>query len=70
MRVELRRLTPAAEEGWTTMFAVAAETTDSWILAGGQMMFLLAVELGAERVRPTEDIDGIVNVRIRPDGME
>lgn len=68
MTVELRRLTPAAEEGWATLFALADETTESWVLVGGQMMYVLAVELGAERVRPTEDIDVVVNVRVRPNG--
>lgn len=70
MTVELRQLTPAAEEGWATLFAPAKETTEGWILVGGQMMFVLAVEHGAERIRPTEDIDGVVNLRVRPDGTE
>ena len=34
------------------------------------MMFVLAVEHRAERVRPTEDIDVVVNLRVRPDGIE
>jgi len=68
--VELRRLTPAAEEGWATLFALAEETTAGWILVGGQMMFVLAVEFGAERSRPTEDIDVVVDVRARPDGTQ
>jgi len=68
--VELRQLTPAAEEGWATLFALAEETTEEWVLVGGQMMFVLAVEHGAERIRPTEDIDIGVNLRVRPDGIE
>ena len=70
MTVELRRLTPAAEEGWATLFALAEETTEEWILVGCQMMFVLALEHRAERVRPTEDIDVVVNLRVRPDGIE
>ena len=70
MTVELRQLTPAAEEGWATLFALAEESTDEWLLVGGQMMFVLAVEHGAERVRPTEDIDVVVNLRVRPNGTQ
>jgi hypothetical protein len=68
--VELRRLTPAAEEGWVTLFDLARETTKEWVLVGGQMMLAPAVEHGAERIRPTEDIDIVVNLRVRPDGTE
>lgn len=70
MTVELRQLTPPAHEGWATLFALAEETTEEWILVGGQMIFVLAVELGAERFRPTEDIDVVVNTRVRPDGTQ
>ena len=70
MTVELRQLTPAAEEGWATLFALADETTKEWMLVGGQMVFVLAVEHGAERIRPTEDIDVVVNLRVRPGGTE
>jgi hypothetical protein len=47
---------------------LAEETTEGWILFGGQMVFVLAVEHRAERIRPTEDIDVVVNLRVRPDG--
>lgn len=70
MTIELRYLTPAAEEGWGTLFDLAQVGTDSWLLVGGQMMLVLAVQHNAERIRPTEDIDVVVNLRVQPDGTE
>ena len=52
MTVELRQLTPAAEEGWATLFALADETTKEWMLVGGQMVFVLAVERGRSGSAP------------------
>lgn len=69
--IHLDQLTPAAEEGWWTLFALAAVDTDSWMLVGGQMMHVLASELGvSEAVRPTDDVDVVVNVRVKPGGTE
>ena len=45
-------------------------STESWVLVGGQMMLVLAVEFRAERVRPIGDIDVVVNVRVRRDGSQ
>jgi hypothetical protein len=69
--IRLDHLTPAAEEGWWTLFSLADVRTDTWVLIGGQMMQLLAAELGLyDRVRPTDDVDVVVNVRIQPGGTE
>lgn len=68
MTVELTDLTPVAEEAWWVVFDLAEQLRDGWVLVGGQMVQLLAAEHGAaERVRPTEDVDVIVDVRARPD---
>jgi hypothetical protein len=61
--IELVELTPAAEEGWWTLFDLAEANTSDWLLIGGQMMFLLAVEHGASLPRATDDVDVVVNVR-------
>lgn len=68
--IELQNMTPAAREGWAVLFALAEEDDRSWLLIGGQMMHLLAVELGAAIIRPTDDVDVVVNVRTRPAGTE
>jgi hypothetical protein len=66
----LRDLTPAAEQGWGTLFELAETDADSWLLIGGQMMYLLAAENGAALPRPTDDVDVVVDVRTRPNGTE
>lgn len=68
MTIQLRYLTPAAKEGWDTLFDLAIEDSESWLLVGGQMVLVLAIEQGAEFIRPTEDIDVVVNLRVRPMG--
>lgn len=68
--IELSDLTPAAGEGWALLFELAEEDDRSWVLIGGQMMHLLAVELNAAFIRPTDDVDVVVNVRTRQWGTE
>ena len=68
--IELSDLTPAAGEGWALLFELAEEDDRSWVLIGGQMMHLLAVELNATFIRPTDDVDVVVDVRTRRSGTE
>lgn len=71
MTLELRRLTPAAYDGWKTLFDLAKADPDGWVLVGGQMMQLLAAEYGVtERVRPSDDFDVVMNLRVRPSGTK
>jgi hypothetical protein len=66
--IELRDLLPAAEQGWLTLCEITEETDSDWVLVGGQMIFLLAEEHGAQLPRPTDDMDIVVDVRARPGG--
>jgi hypothetical protein len=66
----LDQLTPAAEEGWHLLFDLAEVDTWSWMLVGGQLVYLLAAEHGTELPRPTDDIDVVIDVRARPGGTE
>lgn len=67
--IRLDVLTPAAEQGWGMLFDLAESDLDSWLLVGGQMMQLLAAEHGVGgAVRPTDDVDVVVDVRSRPGG--
>lgn len=68
--IELSGLTPAAEEGWWTLFDLAEANAADRLLVGGQMMFLLAVEHDASLPRATDDVDVVVNVRTMPAGTE
>lgn len=68
MIIELEGLAPAAEEGWATLFDLNEVDSTSCLLVGGQMMQLLSVEHAAPVVRPTDDVDVVVDVRTRPQG--
>ncbi len=69
--IHLHGLTPAAEEGWWLLFDLGKVDSESWVLFGGQMMQVLGAEHGvAEMVRPTDDVDVVVDVRMRPRGTE
>lgn len=71
MTIELHELSPAAAQGWMVLFELAVEDVDTWILVGGQMVYLLAAEHdAADRARRTEDMDVVVNVRDRQNGTE
>lgn len=66
----LDRLTPAAEEGWHLLFDLADIDTRSWMLVGGQLIYLLAAENGTGLPRATDDVDVVIDVRARPGGTE
>lgn len=69
--IRLDRLTPAAEEGWWILFELADVDIESWTLIGGQMMHVLAAEHEvSETVRPTDDVDIVMDVRVKPGGTE
>jgi hypothetical protein len=64
----LMDLVPAAEQGWLTLFELAQENDSDWLLVGGQMVYLLALEHGTHLPRATVDMDVVINVRTRPGG--
>ena len=68
MIIDLEGLAPAAEQGWATLFDLNEVDSTSCFLVGGQMMHLLSVEHAAPVVRPTDDVDVVVDVRTRPQG--
>lgn len=71
MTIEFHELSPAAAQGWMVLFELAVEDVDTWVLVGGQMVYLLAVEHdAADRARRTEDMDVVVDVRARRNGTE
>lgn len=71
MAIHLDHLIPGAWESWVLLFALASDIEDGWTIVGGQMVQVLAAEYGAaELVRPTEDVDVLVDVRTHRDGTE
>ncbi len=68
MTVDLGRLTPAAFEAWQVIFELHDSFGDHWVLVGGQMVALHAASLGVpDGIRPTDDVDVLVDVRARRD---
>lgn len=71
MSIVLTDLPPAAFEAWTVVFDLAEDFAAGWVVVGGQMVQLHAAELGArEGIRPTDDVDVIVDTRSDPAGTE
>ena len=56
-------------ESWAALVELALAFGDNWLLVGGQMVFLHEVERGATDVRPTDDIDVVVDLRAEPAGL-
>lgn len=67
-RVVLDQLTPTAEAGWVLLLELGEVAGNDWLLLGGQMMYLLAVETSVALPRPTVDVDVVIDVRARPQG--
>lgn len=68
--IELRALLPAAEQGWLLLLELDTANRDAWVLIGGQMVFVLAIENGTQLPRATADMDVVVDVRLFQGGTE
>jgi len=56
-------------ESWAALVELAPALEVNWLLVGGQMVFLHEVERGANEVRPTDDVDVVVDLRAEPEGL-
>ena len=56
-------------ESWAALVELAPAFGDNWLLVGGQMVFLHELERKATDVRPTDDIDVVVDLRAEPAGL-
>jgi hypothetical protein len=61
--VVLNGMTTAQEESWRVLLDLYRDFPGGWCLIGGQMVWLLALELGVEPIRVTEDFDVVVDIR-------
>jgi len=57
-------------KSWIALVELAPAFGDNWILVGGQMVFLHEVERQTTDVRPTDDVDVVVNLRAEPMGLD
>lgn len=65
MTVVLTDMPPAQEQAWLLLLRLA-DTKHPWVLIGGQLLHLLAIEHGAPLPRATLDADILVDVRATP----
>jgi len=49
--------------------ALAPSLGRNWLLVGGQMVFLHEVERNAPELRPTDDVDVVVDLRVEPTSL-
>lgn len=72
MAEQLVRLPPlmgGQADSWAALVELAPAFGDNWLLVGGQMVFLHATERGVSDVRPTDDVDVVVDLRAEPAGL-
>ena len=64
--VRLPPLVGGQAESWRALIEIAPQLGRNWLLIGGQMVFLHEVERESTDIRPTNDIDLVVDLRIDP----
>jgi hypothetical protein len=62
-------MSPAQHQGWRVLLDLAKVFSPGWCLVGGQMVWLLAAEHGADPPRATDDVDLVVDIRAEPTGI-
>jgi len=67
--VRLPPLTGGQAESWRALIEIAARLGQHWLLIGGQMVFLHEIERESSDVRPTNDIDLVVDLRVEPSAL-
>jgi hypothetical protein len=67
--VRLPPLLGRQDESWRALVEIATQLGRHWLLVGGQMVFLHEVERQASETRPTDDVDVVVDLRVRPGGL-
>jgi hypothetical protein len=55
---------------WSALLDLVDRYSDDWCLIGGQMVFLHALEAGAQPPRLSRDLDVIVDARVRPSALQ
>lgn len=68
--VRLPPLGGGQADSWAALIELAPAFGENWILVGGQMVFLHEVERQATDVRPTDDLDLVVDLRAEPVAAE
>lgn len=67
--VSLPAMVGGQRASWTALIELSSVPGSNWTLAGGQLVFLHQIERGASDVRPTDDVDVVVDIRVEPLGL-
>jgi len=54
---------------WEALVELAPAFGENWLLIGGQLVFLHEIERKVTDVRPTDDVDLVVDLRAEPKGL-
>lgn len=64
--IDLPPIGPHGAEMWEALLDIAVAVSGGWTLVGGQMVLLHALEHGQQAPRVSQDLDLVVDVRVRP----
>ncbi|MFN8036133.1 MAG: hypothetical protein U0V73_09395 [Acidimicrobiia bacterium] len=67
--VALPALLGRQKASWDALVEIGPELGEHWVLVGGQMVYLHEVEHGARDIRPTVDVDVVVDLRVEPGAL-
>ncbi len=65
----LPRLGPHHDDLWTTLCDLGDAHHEGWVVVGGQMVMLHALQAGREPGRVSRDLDTVIDARVRPPAL-
>lgn len=68
--VELPAMGAAQEQSWHALMEVYEHFSEGWTLIGGQLVHLHCAERGVFPIRPTDDVDAVVDIRTSTSMLE
>lgn len=67
--LDLPRLGQHHDDLWTTLCDLGDAHDEDWVIIGGQMVMLHALEAGREPGRVSQDLDTVIDARVRPPAL-
>ncbi len=65
----LPQLGPHHDDLWTTLCDLGDAHHEDWVIIGGQMVMLHALQAGREPGRVSQDLDAVIDARVRPPAL-
>jgi hypothetical protein len=65
----LPQLGPHHDDLWTTLCDLGDAHQEDWVIIGGQMVMLHALQAGREPGRVSQDLDAVIDARVRPPAL-